>query len=130
MNVITKSAALAVAAAALAAPALLATAGTAQAAPTPEYRGGGSITVHYQEGPAGLGVNTSIWDDANPDGVVEVCQYASAGTNGMLPFSGNAVLNGRGPGTVHIPGGPVGGQWNVSVHCDGTGQTANFPVYY
>jgi len=129
MNIITKSAALAVAAVALAAPIVLATAGTAQAAPSPDYVGG-PITVRYQEGPAGLGVNASIWDDANPNGVVEVCQYASIGTNGMLPFSGNAVLNGHGPGTIHIPGGPLGGHWNVSVHCDGTGQSANFPVYY
>jgi hypothetical protein len=130
MNVITKSAALAVAASALAAPILLATAGAADAAPSPAYRGGGAITVHYQEGPAGLGVNASIWDDANPDGVVEVCQYTSAGTNGELPFSGTAVMTGRGPAIVHIPGGPLGQQWNVSVHCSGTGQTANFQVNY
>jgi hypothetical protein len=116
----------------LAAAALVATAGAAQAAPSPDYRSNGPITIRYNEGPFGLGVNASIWDDNNPDGVVEVCHYSSIGVNGTapIPFSGTAVLNGRGPGTVHIPGGPTGGQWNVSVHCDGSGQSMNFTETY
>jgi hypothetical protein len=118
--------------AALAAAGLFATAGTAQAAPSPDHRSDGPITVRYYEGPFGLGVNANISDDSNPDGVVEVCQYASIGAGGTapIPFNGNAVLNGRGPGAVHIPGGPSGGLWNVSVHCDGTGASTNFTERY
>jgi hypothetical protein len=131
MNIVrAKSAALAAAAVALAAAALLATAGTAHAAPSPDYQSNGPITVRYQEGQFGMGVNASIWDDNNPDGVVEVCHYESNGVGGALPFNGSAVLNGRGPGTVHIPGGPLGGQWNVNVHCDGTGESFNFSERY
>jgi hypothetical protein len=126
----TKSAAFAAAAAALAAASLLATAGTAQAAPSPDYQSNGVITIRYYEGPVGLGVNADIWDNNNPDGVVEVCTYASIGVNGALPFNGNAVLNGRGPGSIHIPGGPLGGQWNVTVNCNGTGQSFNFRETY
>jgi hypothetical protein len=126
----TKSAALVVAAAMSAAPVVLATAGTAQAAPSPANQSNGAITVRYQEGEFGLGVNASIWDNNNPDGVVEVCHYESTGVGGALPFNGTAVLNGNGPGTVHIPGGPLGGQWNVNVHCDGTGESFNFSERY
>ena len=130
MNIVrTKSAALAVAAAMSAAPVVLAT-GTAQAAPSPGNQSNGTITVRYQEGEFGMGVNASIWDNNNPDGVVEVCHYESSGVGGALPFNGTAVLTGNGPGTLHIPGGPLGGQWNVSVFCDGTGQSFNFTERY
>jgi hypothetical protein len=116
----------------LSAAAMLATAAIAEAAPSPDYRSNGPITIRYAEGPFGLGVNASIWDDNNPDGIVEVCHYASIGAGGTspIPFNGNAVLNGRGPGTVHIPGGPSGGLWNVSVHCDGSGESLNFSETY
>ena len=131
MNIIrTEFAALAVAAAASAAPILLATAGTAQATPSPANQSNGTITVRYQEGEFGMGVNADIWDNNNPDGVVEVCHYDSDGVGGALPFVGTAVLNGNGPGTVHIPGGPLGGRWNVNVHCDGTGQSFSFSERY
>jgi hypothetical protein len=125
----TKFAALTLAAVASAVPVLV-TAGTAQATPSPATQSNGTITVHYQEGEFGMGVNASIWDNANPDGVVEVCHYDSDGMGGALPFVGTAVLSGNGPGDVHIPGGPLGGHWNVSVHCDGTGQSFNFNERY
>ena len=129
MNIVrTKSAALAAAAAALAAPALLAAAATAHAVPSPDYGSSGVITVRYYDTP--LGLTASIWDDNNPDGTVELCHYVSIGTNGTLPFNGNSVLNGHGPGSVYIPGRPLGERWNVSVHCDGTGESFDFSVTY
>ena len=130
MNIVhTKTAALA-AAAALAAPALLATAGTAHAVPDPDYSSNGVVTLRYSDAPGGL--VAKIWDDNNPDGIVEVCHYASSGVNTMLPlpFTGNAVLNGKGPGTIFIPGQPLGKRWSVTVNCDGTAQSWNFWVNY
>jgi hypothetical protein len=127
-SVRTKSAALAAAAVALAAPALLATAGTAHAAPTPAYHSNGVIGIRYYD--ASGGVTAKIWDHDNPDGVTEVCHYASVGAFGWLPFNADVGLNGRGPGSVHIPGGPEGKRWTVTVNCDGTGQSLAFTVTY
>src|SRR6266487_4432736 len=100
----TKSAALATAAAALAAAASLATAETADAVPDPSSAGSsvGGIHLHYNDVP--LGMTATIYDDDNPDGTAEVCHYASIGADGSYPFNDNAVLNGRGPGIVFIPG--------------------------
>lgn len=121
-----KSAALA--AAALAAPALLATTGTAHAVPDPGYASNGVMTIRYSDTLGGL--TARVWDDNNPDGVAEVCHYVSIGANGMLPFNGNADLIGNGPGSVFIPGQPLGKRWSVTVQCDGTGQSLNFWVTY
>ena len=68
INIRTKSTALAVAAAALAAPALLATAGTAHAAPSLNYFSNGHLRIRYDDAPNGL--KAWIQDDLNPDGVI------------------------------------------------------------
>jgi hypothetical protein len=131
VNVVrAKSAAWAAAGAALAAPVLLATAGTARAVPDPGYASNGVMTIRYYDAPMGL--TAKIWDDSNPDGVTEVCHYGSSGVGGtpLLPFDGNAYLNGNGPGSVFIPGQPRDGRWSVTVHCDGTGQSLDFRVTY
>jgi hypothetical protein len=129
MNVVrTKSAALAAVGAALAAPALLATAGTAHAAPTPEYNGNGTLGVRYTD--AGGGVRAYIWDHANPDGVTETCHYSSNSPRGLMPFTEDFSLNGPGVGTIFIPGTPHGWRWSVDVHCDGTGQLVDYWVTY
>jgi hypothetical protein len=124
----TKSAALAAAAAALAAAALLATAKTADAVPDPGFASKDGIALRYYDAP--LGLTVTIWDHNNPDGTVEVCHYASVGANGSFPFNGNAVLNGRGPGSVFIPAQPLGQRWHVTVLCSGTGQSLDFSVNY
>jgi hypothetical protein len=126
----TKSAALAGAAAALAAAASLATAKTADAVPDPSSAGSsvGGIHLHYNDVP--LGMTVTIYDDDNPDGTAEVCHYASIGADGSFPFNGNAVLNGRGPGSIFIPGQPLGKKWHVTVLCSGTGESFDFSVNY
>ena len=125
----TKFAAL-VTASALAAAASLATAQTADAVPDPSSAGSsaGGIHLHYNDVP--LGMVASIYDDDNPDATAEVCHYASIGADGSLPFSGDAVLNGRGPGTVFIPGHPLGKKWHVTILCSGTGESFDFSVHY
>ena len=120
-----KSAALAAAAAG---PALLFTAGTAHAAPFPNYASNGPMTIRYSD--ASFGLTARIWDDSNPAGVAEVCHYVSIGADHSLPFNGEADLLGHGPGTVFIPGHPLGKRWSVTVNCDGTGQSLNFWVDY
>ncbi len=129
MNVVpTKSATLAAACAALAAPALLATAGTAHAAPNPRYSGNGVMGVRYSDAPGGL--TAYIWDHDNPDGVTEVCHYASNSPRGLMPFNADVSLNGNGGSSIFIPGQPNGWRWNVTVHCDGTGQFLDYSVTY
>jgi hypothetical protein len=124
-----KSAALALVAAALVAPPLLAIAGTAHARPEPHVGSNGIIGVRYFDAPGGL--RATIWDHNNPDGVTEVCHYQSswAGT-GLIPFIGTAVVSGQGDGTLFIPGEPLGKQWDVNLNCDGTGQSLNLWVTY
>jgi hypothetical protein len=124
----TKSAALTAAVAALPAAALLATAPTAHAVPDPDFAYSGGIHVRYYDAP--LGLTADIWDDNNPDGTLEVCHYVSVGMNGTMPFTGNPVLIGRGPGSVYIPGQPLNEKWHVSVNCDGTGAGFDFAVHY
>jgi hypothetical protein len=130
MNIRTKSAALAVAAAALAAPVLLATAGTAHATPAPVWESNGTLSLRYYDAPNGL--NAWIKDNDNPDGVTELCHYDSTGQglNALLPFNGVTLLNGHDSRSIFIPGHPHNASWNVTVHCDGTGQTLNFGVFY
>jgi hypothetical protein len=128
MNVVrAKSAAWVAAGAVLTAAAWSATAATAHALPVPDRQSNGVISVRYYGNPVS-GVTAQISDDSNPDGVTEVCVYSSIGTPGTapLPFSGNAVLNGKDPGSLFIPGDPIGGHWNVTVHCDGTNQSFSF----
>ena len=114
----------------LAAPALLATAGTAHAVPRPSYSSNGHLRIRYDDVPGGL--KAWIQDDLNPDGVTEVCYYASTGQglNALLPFNGVAVLNGTDSRPLFIPGHPHNGLWNVTVTCDGTGQRLNTVVFY
>jgi hypothetical protein len=107
---------------------MLATAATTHAVPDPDYAYANGITVRYYDTP--LGLTVSIWDDNNPDGTAEVCRYASIGANGSFPFNGNAVLNGRGPGSVFIPAQPLGQRWHVTALCSGTGQSLDFSVNY
>jgi len=126
-----KSVASAAAAAALAAAALLATAAAAHAVPSPDYGSNGVITVRYYDTPSGL--TASIWDNNNPDGTNELCDFISSGTNEkmVVPFRGSTVLNGHGPGSIYIGNQPsLGGPLHVRVFCEGTGESFEFSTTY
>ena len=124
-----KSVALAVAAA-LAASVLLASAGTAHGTPMPVWESNGTLSIRYYDAPNGL--KAWIQDNDNPGGVSELCHYDSTGQglNALLPFNGIVSLNGPDSRSLFIPGHPYNASWNVTVHCDGTGQTLNFEVFY
>ena len=124
--------ALAATAAAAAAPALLfAGAGTAQADASPIENGSPQLRVVY--GGGGLSLFATVFDPNNPQGVTEDCHYHSVGigTTPPIPFDADAFVTGPNPSApVVILAPQLGGRWNVTVTCNGTGASASFNETY
>jgi hypothetical protein len=130
MNSIRKAAATC----AMAAVALVAGTGTAQAVePNYFYNSDNSMQVNYGQGAAGT-IFATVTDLRNPPGVTEICQYHAVGVQGTptFPYNRETTLIGPNPSApiaIILP--PIGGHLAVDVSCQGTGNSAAFsPVIY
>ncbi|OBJ70937.1 hypothetical protein [Mycobacterium sp. 1274756.6] len=106
-------------------------AGTAQANANPVMFGTLDLWVQYEGG--GLSLWATVLDGGNPDGVTEWCSYHSVGTGETLPipFDSGVALTGRGPSApIWIPAPQLGGTWDVTVSCNGSGNSASHSVIY
>ena|ERR1700742_2394041 len=129
-----KSIRIASATCAMAAVALVAGTGMAQAVePNYFYNSDNSMQVSYGQGAAGT-IFATVTDLRNPPGATEFCQYHAVGVQGTptFPYNRETTVVGPNPSApiaIILP--PIGGHLAVDVSCQGTGNSAAFsPVIY